>query len=492
VLLDPANGISDHPLSQADPQRCVDRQIQQATNEATLSTNEKGVPYATPNNIRIALLKLGITLRFDKFAYRTMLDGLPGFGPALEDAAIDRIWLTLQRQFHLHVSEGLLCTVLTDTAQLNSFHPVLDYLDGLEWDGVERIDTWLTTYGGAQSNEYVRAVGALMLVAAVRRVRQPGCKFDEMLVLENPEQGTDKSTALSVLAGHDDWFSDDLPLSATSQKAIEMMQGRWIMEAAEMSGMRRTEIEHLKAFLSRRIDRARMAYARCVTEAPRQCVVFGTTNSSEYLRDTTGNRRFWPVLVRRFDTEALRRDRDQLWAEAVAREATGVSIRLKPELWSFAAAEQAQRLTSDPYLDALRNELGDLEEGKISSESVWVILDLKPGQRTQDQNTRMGAAMRALGWRRQNSAGTVRIEGKLVTGYVKGEQPWGHTVECKRGMYGTLDMTVTSDAAKAAAAAEFQQSIRRPSFGDEDGRAERKKREGSNTPRKKRNDINRR
>ena len=139
--------------------------------------------------------------------------------------------------------------------------PVFDYLDAL-WDGKPRVDRWLTTYAGAEDSEYVRAVGALMLIAGVRRIRKPGCKFDEMLVLEQPNQGTDKSSALAVLAVNDDWFCDDLPLNTDSKGVIEALRGRWIIEVAELSGMRKAEVEHVKSLLSRRIDRARMAYGR--------------------------------------------------------------------------------------------------------------------------------------------------------------------------------------------------------------------------------------
>jgi predicted P-loop ATPase len=200
-------------------------------------------------------------------------------------------------------------------------------------------------------------VSALPLIAAVRRVRKPGVRFDEMLVLEQPQQGSEKSTALSVLAVEDDWFCDDLPLNLEGKRVIEQLRGRWIIEAAELSGMKNADIEHLKAMLSRRIDRARMAWGRLPIEAPRQCVIIGTTNKSEYLRDTTGNRRFWPVLIQAFDLKALRRDRDQLWAEAAAREANGESIRLARELWPTAAKEQQQRLADDPYVVVLEKVL---------------------------------------------------------------------------------------------------------------------------------------
>jgi predicted P-loop ATPase len=199
---------------------------------------------------------------------------------------------------------------------------VLDYLDGLKWDGKTRIDRWLTTYGGADDTPYVSAVGRIMLVAAARRVRRPGCKFDEMPTFESP-QGKDKSTALKVLAVEEDWFSDDLPLTADSQKVIEQTTGRWIVEVAELSGMRKANVEHLKSFLSRQVDRSRMAYGRLTTEKKREFIVVGTTNETAYLKDLTGNRRYWPVKTPIFDLAALRRDRDQLWAEAAAHEAAG-------------------------------------------------------------------------------------------------------------------------------------------------------------------------
>jgi predicted P-loop ATPase len=156
-------------------------------------------------------MKLGVTVRYDRFADRTLIEGLEDFGPALDDAAMTRLRLTMDRRFHLLPPKEMFYEVVIDTARLNGFHPVRDYLDSLAWDGVKRLDQWLIDYGGAEDNEYVRAVGRLILIAAVRRVRKPGCKFDEMLVLETPEQGTDKSTTLSTLAIRDDWFTDDLP-----------------------------------------------------------------------------------------------------------------------------------------------------------------------------------------------------------------------------------------------------------------------------------------
>jgi predicted P-loop ATPase len=276
------------------------------------------------------------------------------------------------------------------------------------------------TYAGAEDSKYTRAVSALMLIAGVRRVRQPGCKFDEMLVWEQPAQGTDKSSALALLAVKEEWFTDDLPLNVESKRVIETLRGRWIVEAAELSGMRKADVEHLKAMLSRRVDRARMAWGRLPIEAPRQCIVTGTTNKSEYLRDTTGNRRFWPVLIVRFDLNALGRDRDQLWAEAASREAKGESIRLARELWPEAEKEQRQRLADDPFVAVLANHLGHLE-GKIKAADVWEILNLHGAQLTQDMYARAAEAMKRIGWKRPNKSGTARFDGQLLTAYVRGD-----------------------------------------------------------------------
>jgi Virulence-associated protein E len=312
-ILDRTNKISDHVYDQNNPRRYAEKQVRDARKKITFSNDEDGKLHKTQANIRIALLKMGVTLRYDQFADRTLIDGLQDFGPVLDDAACDRIWLLFDQWFKLHVSKELTRTVILDTALLNRFHPVRDYLNAQEWDGVSRIDTWLTTYGGVEDNEYSRAVGALFLTAAVRRARSPGCKFDEMVVLEQEVQGTDKSSALATLAVRDEWFSDDLPLNVEGKQVIEALRGRWIVEAGEMSGMKRTDIAHIKALLSRQVDRARLAYGRIVSEVPRQSVIVGTTNDLEYLRDATGNRRFWPVRCKRFDVEALRRDRDQLF-----------------------------------------------------------------------------------------------------------------------------------------------------------------------------------
>jgi predicted P-loop ATPase len=364
-------------------------------------------------NIRAAMEMLDVEVSYDLFHDRMLVTGLDGH-TMLDDPAMEKLWLLIDERFRFLPPKDFFFIVVNEAERRSSFHPVRDYLDSLTWDGTERIDRWLVTYAGAADTEYVKAVGAITLVAAVRRVRQPGCKFDEMLIIESP-QGRDKSSMLSTLAVHQEWFSDDLPLDADGKKVIEQLRGKWIVEAAEMSGMRKADVEHLKALLSRQVDRGRLAYGRITTEQPRQSIVVGTTNSTIYLKDLTDNRRFWPVKVETFDMAAISRDRDQLWAEAAAREKAGASIRLDPSLWEAARAEQQERTAEDPWLEQLAEVLGDVK-GKLLSTDAWKIIDVDAPRRTQEQNARLGSAMKSLGFERKKA----RFDGELKWGYMRG------------------------------------------------------------------------
>ena len=200
------------------------------------------------------------------------------------------------------------------------FHPIRRYfMDLPDWDGVPRVERLLIDYLGAPDTAYVRAVTRKTLCAAVQRVFLPGCKFDHILVLSGP-QGVGKSTLLARLGMS--WFSDSLTVSDMNDKtAAEQLQGHWIIEIGEMAGMKRAELEKVKAFLTRQDDKYRMAYGRRVTSHLRQCVFFGTTNQEGYLRDLTGNRRFWTVPVTgqgsRRPWELEQPVLDQIWAEAL-------------------------------------------------------------------------------------------------------------------------------------------------------------------------------
>ena len=330
------------------------------------------------------------------------------------------IWAKAQ-DTGFRVAKHQLGDTLSAISLEQEFHPVREYFDSLEWDGVPRLGRLLTQYLGAEETGYNAAVGAKTLIAIVRRIRQPGAKFDQMIVLEGP-QGSGKSTALKILAIKDDWFTDCVSLTDDSKIFIEQTEGKLIVEVPELKGMRRAEMEHIKATLSRSSDRARRAYGRYTDEVPRQFMLVASTNDASYLKDDTGNRRFWPVKTTEIDLEALRQDRDQIWAEADHREAQGESIELPRELWSEAEIQQQARMGVDPWLEAIDDAFGDME-GKILVEEVWAIIGKRPAQRTQFDKERLGRTMQGLGWERKSLRTKDRDSGRDYF-YVKGDQPY--------------------------------------------------------------------
>ena len=384
--------------------------------ESDFLRDKNGQAFNSQWNIKVAIRKLRVLLRYDEFSGDEVVEGLPGFGPRFDDPAANHLRLKIDSTFNFLPGLELFLAVTSDIARANRFHPVRDYLSTLAWDQETRIERWLIDYAGAPDTPYVRAVSRIVLIAACRRIRKPGSKYDEMLILESP-QGTDKSSGLRALAANEDWFTDDLPLGSDTRRFMESTAGKWIVEAGELKGMGKGDVNALKQCLSRQRDEARMAYGRKNTRVPRQFVIIGTTNETDgYLRDGTGNRRFWPVRVQRFDLERLRADRDQLWAEAAEAEALGASIRLDPRLYADAAVEQEARLRGDdPMVDVLYRALGN-RTGKLRVSDAFLICGLEAGKVNQDQIERFGKAIRELGWERKRR----RFDGALEYAYVKG------------------------------------------------------------------------
>ena len=242
-------------------------------------------------------------------------------------------------------------TALSKVTDDRSYHPIRDYFASLpEWDNTPRIDTLLIDYFGADDTPYVRAVTRKILCAAVRRIYEPGIKFDHILVLNGP-QGIGKSTFISKLGM--EWYSDSLSISDMNDKtAAEKLQGYWIHEIGELAGIRKADIDKVKAFISRQDDKYRASYGRRVSAHPRQCIFFGTTNAENgFLRDVTGNRRFWTVRTpgtgAKKPWDITQDDIDQIWAEALHLADQGEKLFLSHELAEYAKCEQAAAMEHD-------------------------------------------------------------------------------------------------------------------------------------------------
>lgn len=245
-----------------------------------------------------------------------------------------------------------------------SYHPIKEYLDHLpEWDGTDRVETLLIDYFNATDNSYTRAVTRKMMVAAVARIVHPGTKFDSVLILNGP-QGIGKSTFFAKLAG--DWFSDSLTLTDMKDKAgPEKLQGYWILELGELAGMRKTDVEVVKSFISRSDDKYRASYGVNVESHPRQCIIVGSTNAeSGFLRDITGNRRFWPVRIsgdgKRKAWQMSVYDVEQIWAETLVLYAKGEKLYLEGSDVELATNEQADAMESDEREGLVRSYLDTL------------------------------------------------------------------------------------------------------------------------------------
>ena len=311
----------------------------------------------------------------------------------------------------------------------NKFNPVLEYLDGLQWDRIERIENLFGHYFNCDDDPYTRAVSECFMIGSVRRMRNPGCKFDTMPILKGP-QGWMKSTAIKVLFGQD-WFSDAELGDLHSKDAAMKLRGIWVQEFAELEGLTRSETAALKAFISRAVDRNRDPYGRVVENVPRRSVFIGTTNESGYLKDSTGSRRFWPLDVRApIAVERIAADRDQLWAEAVVTEALGYSDVLPRDLWALASERQAAETTDDPWVDILRRflelrassdalniELESIPADRVHTSELFEELGIAAANQTRGQAQRLRTVMEhGLRWTHRRS---VRVSGRAAKGYVR-------------------------------------------------------------------------
>ncbi len=378
------------------------------------------------NNLANALHALRHAVQVQNaFAYDEMLraDMLLEAVPEVEDfdgprpvrdTDITAVQEWLQREGLTTIGQATVHQAVEARARERAFHPVRDYLDGLRWDGVLRLDKWLSYYLGADHSPYTAVIGRLFLIAMVARIYEPGCKSDYMLVFEN-EQGTKKSQACAVLAGK--WFSDSLPdVRSAGKDVAQHLNGKWLIEVAEMSALDKADAAALKAFITRPVERYRPSYGRKEVIEPRQCMFIGTTNKTTYLRDETGGRRFWPVKTGAVDLEALKHDRDQLFAEAVQLYRQGQQWWPNQEFEKeLIAPEQEARFEPDAWEQAIAEYLVKPPEVVTVLGVAEFALGLDKARVGRAEQNRVIAALERLGWVRGTRTGSTRPWVRRVT-----------------------------------------------------------------------------
>lgn len=281
-----------------------------------------------------------------------------------KDSDNNGLYWYLERAYNI-TGRGNIDAALSIYSEQHSFNDITDYLNGLTWDGVPRLDTILIDYLGAVDDSYTRAVSRKAFTAAVNRAMVPGCKFDNMLILCGP-QGIGKSTLLDKMSRG--WFNDSIR-TFEGKEASELLPGVWIVEVAELDAFKKSDVSRIKQFLSLRVDRYRAAYGRNMSEFQRRCVFFGTCNQMDFLQDTTGNRRFWPVDVginarqklvwKDLDSQTI----DQIWAEAKTRWQMGEPLYLTGEVEKLSQEKQEQHRDASPregmIIDFVRKQVPD-------------------------------------------------------------------------------------------------------------------------------------
>lgn len=284
------------------------------------------------------------------------------------------------------------------------FHPVKNYLERIQWDGKDRTTNWLSDFCEIEGNQFTQAVGIRWLIGAIKRIYEPGCQMDNMLIFHGA-QNAGKSSSAAIMAGP--WFSQAVgDISGNNNQAEENIKGKWIIEVAELDGFKKADHTRIKDFVSRRVDRYRVKFDKFSSDFPRQSVFFGSTNESHFLVDTTGNRRFWTVTCnKKLDRDRLQANRDQLWAQAYHLYKAGHSHYLETDkLEGLAADAETRYMVTDPWKVAISRYLNDESPGlaplnKVQLEDIVRSAIGRPvANMTIRDIQRALAIVRQLGW----------------------------------------------------------------------------------------------
>lgn len=340
-------------------------------------------------------------LRYNQF---TMSPEISDGGKPREMTATDAYEARKFLQSHgLKPTERETLAVINAIAETNGYHPVRDYLASLQWDNEQRLDHWLHVYFGAKLDALTNAMARKFLISAVARVMQPGCRVDNMLVIEG-DQGIGKSGGIMALFG-EQFASSSPTLFHDHKRMVIAMTGQWCIELAEFAAVKKSEIDQVKALISTPSDRVVLNYANFATSRARQCVFMGTINPGEtgYLTDTTGNRRFWIVEAKRVDWEGLKRDRDQIWAEALLCYQSGEQWHLTVDEAAEAEDRASSRMRVDPWVERLRDKINATYADEFTTQEAYEMLSMGVGRDQDPFNaSRLGACLKQLGFRYQS------------------------------------------------------------------------------------------
>lgn len=392
---------------------------------------------ATVKNIRL-ILQNDVSpriFRFDQFSSRMSYGADAPWnskraGEQVSDIDPINVQSWLATKWGIEPAKTKCADAIEQIASENSFHPVRDYILSLEWDGIPRIDTWLRDYVGAEAREpYLSAISRKVLCAMIARVFVPGIKFDHVLVLEGM-QGMGKSSVVNILGGE---WTLDATLDLRDKDSVQSMFGRWVVELGELASLRAADLETMKAFISRRTDRIRVSYGRWAQDYDRQCIFIGTTNEEEYLKDFTGERRFWPVRTQAklYNLDELREDRDQLIAEAyVTWRDYGEKLFLSPEETIGAREEQSERAIENPWQGKVKNILSGPHpiEGRtwdsFTIDEVFRQLGFEYTRSPSIAELKaIGAGLRRLGYTKRRLRRPIENGGLLEYRWEKGNVP---------------------------------------------------------------------
>lgn len=387
--------------------------------EAELTLSKDGKGYAkTLRNVALVLQNASefrAAIAFDDFAQRLVSTRATPAGPAgpwSDDHDLQAtVWLQGSR-WKLDAGDDLVARAVRAVAARQRVHPLRDRLNSLRWDGVARVDTWLTTYLGADDSAVHRAIGAKWVLSAVARAFNPGCKVDGVLILEGV-QGRGKSTALRILSLG--YFADELADIGGKDAAMQL-QGAWIHEFAELDAIGKAEASRVKSFITRSTDRFRPPWGRHVVELPRQCVFAGTVNHDDYLKDETGGRRFLPVRISQLNLPALTRDVEQLWAEAVIRYRNGERTYITDDALNALLRDHTnERYQADAW-HVVVEEYAQVRES-VSVQECLEHVGVKRDRWTQADANRIARCLKALGYARRR----VRVQKRLEWRYFRVE-----------------------------------------------------------------------